>query len=344
MQVVRNEVFFEDINLEPVTLYNGLQSVKSVENKFNDLLNSMNNVDLGDVSLSNAYLLSYAKNLIKSINDEKIFSLIQRLEKNKSLLEKIDDNAALLFYLLKEENVVSDSDFVSVFDAISYSDEDGFRYITDVDKLYECYNNGSLKVNDQSLYLNYNLYDENGKVIKNSGKDYINSLLNGLKKNYSGRELAVNTALLILQLSADKNVRIPYRHKGTGANPYVSIDSVMSGVDCNAFVSAILNQAIPDGFEWKRVGQFKNIGKEILPENYSQAKPGDIFVRPKDITGLTGLPGHVGIIVANDPETGQFITAEATDGAIKLKIQTYNAMENYGWYVQDLSEVYAESC
>lgn len=215
---------------------------------------------------------------------------------------------------------------------VNYGD---LNYMYELSEIYEMYNtSGQLtKLGDgQSLYKLYDQYDEQGNLVV-SGKDYVEGLILQIQEKYDGREAAVNSALAMLQLAADKGVKLDYEHKGTrGQEPYVPTEQVASGVDCNPFASWCVDKGTPGGFQWRPVGSFKSVGTTIPYDEWSRAQPGDVFVSD----------GHVGIIVKNDPENQQIITAEASGSiaGIITKTKSYASMRQNGNQIQDMTEVY----
>ena len=172
-------------------------------------------------------------------------------------------------------NTISKFDTVSSeIEVVTYNPfgEDYGQFIVDVDAVVATYANNNrddnpadpLKIlNGGSLYDYYNQYDENGNVIEGSGKAYVEGIILDIRKKYSGRDAAVNSALAILQLAADKGIKIDYEHKGTaGIRPYVRTSDVASGVDCNPFVSWCVDKGVETGFQWRPVGSFRKIGTE----------------------------------------------------------------------------------
>mgnify|MGYP003308511079 FL=1 len=158
-----------------------------------------------------------------------------------------------------------------------------------------------------------------------------------IKKRYSGREAAINSALFILKMAADKGVKIDYHAHGTvGREPYVPTEDVALGVDCNPFASWVIDKGTENGFQWRPVEEFHKVGTTIEYENWNTAQPGDIFVR------TVGSEKHVGVIVENRPESGEFVCAEASgSGAgIILQTRTYASLKNTGNKIKDLTNVY----
>lgn len=219
--------------------------------------------------------------------------------------------------------------------------EDYGQFIVDVDSLVAAYANNRSTTNPDdplrmltkgSLYDYYNSYDENGNVIEGSGKAYVEGLILDIQKKYSGRDAAVNSALAILQLAADKGIKLDYEHKGTsGYEPYVPTAQVASGVDCNPFVSWCVDKGVEGGFQWRPVGNFQSIGTKIDREDWNTAKPGD----------LLSSEGHIIMIVDNDPENGTFTIAHASGSTrgILIEEKPYTSFSSYS--VRDMTAVYS---
>lgn len=231
----------------------------------------------------------------------------------------------------------------SEIEVVTYdaSVEDYGQFIVDVDALVAAYANNYSDDNPAdplkmltggSLYDYYNSYDEKGNVIEGSGKAYVEGIIQDIQKKYSGRDAAVNSALAILQLAANKGIKLDYEHKGTnGYEPYVPTEQVASGVDCNPFVSWCVDKGVEGGFQWRPVGNFQSIGTEIKKEDWSTAKPGD----------LLSSEGHIILIVDNNPEEGTFTIAHAsgTNRGILVEEKAYSSCSGYS--VRDMTAVYS---
>lgn len=196
------------------------------------------------------------------------------------------------------------------------------NYTIDVHALLEIYKSGKLtKLSDGvSLY-------------KYVPEEQVLQMLSNIQTQYSGREAAVNSALLMLSLAAQNNVKLDYEHKGTkGQEPYVPTKEVASGVDCNPFASWVVDKGTKNGFQWRPVGCFKEVGTTIPQSNWNQAQPGDVFVSD----------GHVGVIIENDPSTNTFICAEASgsNAGIILQTRTYSSLKNNQYQIRDMTNVY----
>ena len=220
-----------------------------------------------------------------------------------------------------------------------------FNYATGVDELLALYDHrlteaekaagiGILRQLKGGTRLDsyYDQVDENGNVIKGSGYQYITGILNTVKNTYTGREAAVNTALVLLKLASDKGLKLDYKHQGTNQNPYVSTAYVMNGVDCNPWTAYCVDKGTPTRFQWRPVTGFLSVGTGIPYENWSQAQPGDVMVNQ----------GHVGIIIENDPANNRFVVAEAKgqDVGIVLNYRTYSNLRGGGYSIRDMTNVY----
>lgn len=246
-------------------------------------------------------------------------------EENKVLKEAIEQLLTSILAISPEIEVIA-------FDLSNYKDY--IEYIEDLAELKLKYDTAGylrmLGVSD-SLYNYYNITDENGNIIM-TGKEYVEGVITDIQEKYSGREAAVNCAIAMLSLAADKGIRLNYEHAGTGHEPYVSTASVVTGVDCNPFVSWCLDKGVPGGFQWRPVGNFASIGTGYDYENWNQAQPGDVLCNG----------GHVTIIIDNDPETGQFLIAEASGqyNGIRMKSVTYQTLKNNGYTCRDMTDIY----
>ncbi|MGN1371059.1 MAG: hypothetical protein ACI4XM_02105 [Candidatus Coprovivens sp.] len=255
------------------------------------------------------------------------------LEREKQGL--VDDNKTLraeIESLLATITAISPEIRTITFDPNNYKDY--MEYIEDLAELKSIYDTaGRLRMlgESDSLYNYYNVYDENGNLVM-SGQDYVEGVIKDIQEKYSGREAAVNSAIAILSLAADKGIRLNYEHSGTDSDPYVRTSDVATGVDCNPFVSWCLDKGVPGGFQWRPVGNFTSIGKGYSYENWGNAKPGDVLCNG----------GHVTIILDNDPATGQFLIAEASGqvNGIRTKSVTYQTLRNNGYTCRDMTDIY----
>lgn len=246
-------------------------------------------------------------------------------EENKTLRVEIESLLATITAISSEIEVIA-------FDLSNYKDY--IEYIEDLTELKLKYDTaGYLRMlgGNDSLYNYYNITDENGNIIM-SGQEYIEGIITDIQEKYSGREAAVNCAIAMLSLAADKGIRINYEHSGTDHDPYVRTSDVATGVDCNPFVSWCLDKGVPGGFQWRPVGNFTSIGTGYAYEDWGNAKAGDVLCNG----------GHVTIIIDNDPETGQFLIAEASGqtNGIRMKSVTYQTLKNNGYTCRDMTEIY----
>ena len=235
-------------------------------------------------------------------------------------------------------NKISSEIEVVTYDAVA---EDYGQFIVDIDSLVATYANNysddnpadPLKIlTGGSLYDYYNSYDENGNVIEGSGKAYVEGIILDIRNKYSGRDAAVNSALAILQLAADKGIKLDYEHKGTaGIRPYVRTSDVASGVDCNPFVSWCVDKGVETGFQWRPVGNFRKIGTEIKKADWNTAKPGD----------LLSSEGHIIMIVDNNPEEEKFTIVHASGGSRGILIEEKPYSTCGGYSVRDMTAVYS---
>lgn len=222
----------------------------------------------------------------------------------------------------------------------SISGTGSVSYSYDPDELIKIYNptiddlgNGACLTTigaETSIYDLYNTVDASGNVIPGSGEAYVEKMLDQVQCNYTGRDAAVNSALTMLKLAADKNVRINYEHKDElDKAPYVETSEVASGIDNNPFASWVIDKGTPSGFQSRPISEYHDLGEAIAVENWSTAKPGDVFVSDN----------HVGIIVLNDPDNNLFITAESANG-VEIRTRTYSQLQDDNFQIRDLSSVY----
>lgn len=234
-------------------------------------------------------------------------------EKNNASLRREIVNIMSSFGAISSESITID------FGAMTNGN---LNYVIDVHELLNIYKSGKLtKLPDgASLY-------------KYVPEEQVLQMLSNIQTQYSGREAAVNSALLMLSLAAQNNVKLDYEHKGTkGQEPYVPTKEVASGVDCNPFASWVVDKGTKNGFQWRPVGCFKEVGTTIPQSSWNQAQPGDVFVSD----------GHVGVIIENDPATSTFICAEASgsNAGIILQTRTYSSLKKNQYQIRDMTNVY----
>lgn len=197
-------------------------------------------------------------------------------------------------------------------------------FVVDIKVLLAKFQNGSLKkmADGDSLY-NYFTEAE------------VDQLMAGIKSQYQGRYLAVNSALGIVDLAASKNLKLDYDWGGGHVN-ITSVDHVATGTDCSAFVSWAINQGAPGDFTTRTTGGLINVGRTI---EYKEAKEGDILVYNN------GENGHVVMVVDNNPDTETFVVVEAngSNEGVILKTRKYSSLRGSNYKAKDLSELYNES-
>lgn len=203
-------------------------------------------------------------------------------------------------------------------------DDKGFEYVVDIESLKQRLKGLGLSPN---LYNAYNYTDANGNNV--AGINYVLGVLDNIKAKYTGREAAVNCTLALIKLAADAGFKMPYVHKGTtGVEPYVPTNEVVTGVDCNPFVSWAVDKGVSNGFQWRPVGEFRGVGKEV---SYNQLQPGDV---------LSG-EGHVMFVVANDPANNKLTVAHASGTQIGILVQDKQYSQLAGEYSgRDMTDVY----
>ena len=248
----------------------------------------------------------------KNIRSQYINAINEGEKTNAALRKEIVD-------IMSSFGAVSSESITLDFGALTNGKID---YTVDVHALLEIYKSGKLtKLGDGvSLY-------------KYVPEEQVLQMLSNIQSQYSGREAAVNSALLMLNLAAQHNVKLDYEHKGTAViEPYVPTAQVASGVDCNPFASWVVDKGTENGFQWRPVGCFKEVGTTIPQSNWDKAQPGDVFV----------CDGHVGIIIENNPETNTFICAEASGSnvGIILQTRTYSSLKQNDYQIRDMTNVY----
>lgn len=178
-------------------------------------------------------------------------------------------------------------------------------------------------------------YDANGNVTRD-GKEYFDSVIKSVKQKYTGTERNYYVSKAIIDLSLEAGVRIPYVHAGTGATGKtedtrvaVPTSTFDRGIDCNAFASYVIFDE-NSTTKWLAVGQFKSAGEAV--SSYELAQAGDVFANGK----------HVGMIVANNPETGEAIILHASGTEVDMRLQkvNYNYFINNGHQIRRVDSTY----
>lgn len=261
-------------------------------------------------SLSNTDNIAENANTISSLN-----SAISSLESANSTIK-----AEINKYLLSLNIVNTNFELVNYQPSTSYTD-----YIVDLNSLYSLFKNDSLKQipdgNRQSLYDYYS-------------RDLVYERMNEIHNQYSGRDLAVNSALGIIQMAAEVNKKLNYTLR-RGSNDLMNLDEVVSGADCCTFASWAISQGSDKINKTYSAAEFVKLGNKI---DYSQAQVGDVFTLKYADRG-----GHVMLIVENHPETGSALVAEAGGekrGVVLTEIK-YSVLKDKKYTARDLTEFYS---
>lgn len=212
------------------------------------------------------------------------------------------------------------------FEIIDYQVSDDYSgYVVDLYDFLNLFNSGTLtKMSDSgngsSLYDYYS-------------KEEVESRINEIKSQYSGRSAAVNCALGIMDMAADVGLKLDYDWGG-GHSTVTSTDAVATGTDCSAFASWAINQGANGTFNTQSTAGLVNVGTQTSFEN---AQQGDILVYRNNSSG------HVVMIIDNDPETQQFLVAEAANPETGVVMKTRSYASLAGKYqARDLSSIYNE--
>ncbi len=190
----------------------------------------------------------------------------------------------------------------------------------DVNSLLSKFTSGSLKkmADGDSLYRYYS-------------KEQVSNYLKEITSKYKGRDAAVNSALAVINLAAQKGLKLDYDWGG-GHTSTTSIDQIATGVDCSAFASWAVNQGAGGGFTTRTTGGLISTGAKT---SYAQCKPGDLLVRHSNGNG------HVYLVIQNDTKNQRFIVAEASSSNAGVKLSQYAYSKISGTYVaRDMSSIY----
>lgn len=353
-----------------INMYGGIATKISSELKFVDnVVKNVRNIDFKSVwdSKSSIMLNESLVNCLDGISvlieqfntynsalilmDEYI-RLVEEIERLQSLLVNIvgeDEEAqaarasleAQIASLMVQKNtvraqleeLVSSLGGVSIdYNNILYSSSNNFTYICNLDELENAMNNlngfGNLAVG---------LDGREGM----SGQEYVDSRLNSVLSKFSGREAAVNYALMCGMLSVEAGAKIQYVNAGQniGSIPYNNSSQLVDGMDCCSGVSLFVNSGTPNqnGFQWGGVQTFRSIAeKNDLYVNLSDALPGDVLVDNTDEFD------HVVMIIENDPENQIVRIAEFSGDGFDIITETYDDYSAYravnmeGYYNGDL--------
>lgn len=294
---------------------------------------------------------------VEKNNLNRYFTALNQLEVYKQNKKKINSLRSELFFIpdteenagrrasimqqiaaLQEENETIKNEIESVMNSISPISSQanavnygvGFNYITSISDLLNRYS-GNLTEEQKAAGLTYLRQLKGSQSLADYySYDEIASTIRSIQATYSGREAAVNTALKLLEMAADKNVKLDYKHQGTDRNPYVSTAYVMNGVDCNPWTAYCVDKGTPTRFQWRPVTGFYSVGTRLA--NWENAQPGDVMV----------CDGHVGLIIENDPANKKFVVAEAKGQAVGIVLdeRSYSSLQGGGYSIMDMTNVY----
>ncbi len=212
--------------------------------------------------------------------------------------------------------------------AITYESQDDYKeYANKISDLYNLNKQGKLSLmGSKETLLNYFTEEE------------VQSEINSIKSQYSGRNAAVNCAVGLMSIAASAGKIISYNlETDTNTTNYNSsnpktfpLSEVINGTDCSSFVSWAVNQGTNNTFTTKSTKDFKTVGDKI---SFSKARPGDIIVSNNS---------HVGLIVENHPEENYFLVAEegGKEHGLVVQKRPYSSLDNFN--ARDLSYVYGE--
>lgn len=210
------------------------------------------------------------------------------------------------------------------FEIINYQVSDNYsEYVVDLYDFLNLFNSGTLtKMSDSGT--GSSLYDY-------YSKEEVDNKINDIKSQYSGRSAAVNCALGIMEMAADVGVKLDYDWGG-GHTSVTSTDAVATGTDCSAFASWAINQGAAENFNTQSTAGLIGVGSQT---SFEDAQQGDILVYRNN------SQGHVVMIIDNDPETQQFLVAEAAspDTGVVMKTRSYASLAGI-YQARDLSSIY----
>ena len=206
------------------------------------------------------------------------------------------------------------------YEHIYFKEYDGF--VVDVNNFEGLFENRQLKKIPDGI----TLYDY-------VAKENVQKRLNEIKSIYVGRDAAVNCALGIMEIAADKGLKLDYDWGGGHNTPIPNVDYVARGVDCSGFVSWAIDQGSKETFLSRTTGSLLRVGKGI---DYTEAQAGDILVYND------GTAGHVVMVVENDQEAKEFLVVEAAGSEIGVLMQTrsYSSLRRGNYIARDLTELY----
>lgn len=332
----------------------------SIEKKLTELTNQINQLNPNDFESiwkgkSKEKLITDLKNTITKINNEqekvnkfaKALHILHSYKITKQQLDalrmqlnmttSIPENESTIANLkskistfnstatnLKKEinNILASFQQVSsTVEKVTYQQEQP-NYIVDLREYVDLFKNGNLKQISNS-----------GSLYKYVSEQEVKERMNIIKQNYTGRDAVVNSALGIVQIAAEKGVKLDYDLiKGT--NRLQNIDGIATGSDCCTFASWALSQGSNNIQKTYNTTEFMSMGQKV---DYSQVTTGDIY------TNKYSGGGHVMIVVENHPETNSatVVHAAGREKGIMVEEMRYKILADKNYIAQDLSGIYA---
>ena len=195
-------------------------------------------------------------------------------------------------------------------------------YIVNLNEYVDLFKNGNLKK-----------ISDSGSLYKYVSEQEVKERMNTIKETYTGRDAVVNSALGIVQIAAEKGVKLDYDLiKGT--NKLQTIDGIATGSDCCTFASWALSQGSNNITKTYNTTEFMTIGEKV---DYSQVTTGDIY------TNKYSGGGHVMIVVENHPETSSatVIHSAGREKGVVVEELRYKTLKDKNYIAQDLTGIYA---
>lgn len=338
-----------DIDFDPVKLYNAVNHVKNIEEKFDNLYRNLKRVDISGVSLSTASNLNLTESIISNISSGEIPELKKRVYDIKTVFEKSDPEIAILFdYLESKEH---DTDIY------------GEQYLFDVDELVNLYNDGNLKpLAMEDLFELYNVVGDDGNIIEDSGKMIVLEKMNiigsdeGLGQN---REVTVNKALMLLKLFSDKGYKPKCIDDGYPPNLEEFNDVFIYSPNYPQFISLLIDGNIDLSYREDAIfyNEFLQYGSDIsdttsfeyginmfdTPDTLKYGYGGDLLVNVGDVNKIGDYTdGYVGLIISNDPYNNSMVVMEEdkTNSTITLSRRTYDDILENNIHLRHLDTEY----
>ena len=299
------------------TLTSNLSDAKStLGSQISSLENFANTLDNVQKYVDNKGQISNKKSALSGMDPEKNASSIASLNSQINALTAENERLA--------SQIRSSLSFSSVgkkYSVIKPKEATSTGQLSfDVKALLSKFTSNSLKkmADGDSLYNYYS-------------KSEVQSYLNEIQSKYKGRDAAVNSALAVINLAAQKGLKLDYDWGG-GHVSKTSIDHIATGVDCSAFASWAVNQGAGGNFTTRTTGGLISTGAKT---SYAQCKPGDLLVKHSNGSG------HVYLVIQNDTKNQKFIVAEASGSATGVKLSQYAYSKISGTYVaRDMSSIY----